>query len=292
MKKRNLTLAILMICLLSVFCLSGCSQASDPTQAAGGETAAQGTQASGETQVEASGDLLEQIQQRGEIIVALEGTWSPWNYHDEAGNLVGYDVEVAQNIAEKLGVTATFVEGNFDGLLAGVSAGRYDIMVNGVNITEERQQQYDFSEPYAYNRAVVIVRGDYDEINSLEDLEGKTTANTITSTYAQLAQQYGAEVTGVDDLNQTMELLLSGRIDATLNSQETYDDYLRAHPDANVKIAVITDTADPVGIPMRMGEETASLREAVNQAIDELREEGVLSELSEKYFGRDISSLS
>ncbi len=291
MKKRNQILAVLMILLLGALCLGGCSQSETQTEAQT-QAAATGAADNGETSAETGGDLLAQIQERGELIVALEGTWSPWNYHDETGNLVGYDVEVAQNIAEKLGVTATFVEGNFDGLLAGVSSGRYDIMVNGVDVTEERQQQFDFSEPYAYNRAVVIVRGDYDEIQSLEDLEGKSTANTITSTYAQLAQQYGAEVTGVDDLNQTMELLLSGRIDATLNSEVTFDDYMRAHPEADVKIAVTTDTADQTAIPMRKGEETASLREAINQALDELREEGVLSELSEKYFGRDISSLS
>lgn len=72
-----------------------------------------------------------------------------------------------------------------------------------------------FPVPYAYNKTAVIVRSDYDEIHSMEDLKGKHTANTISSTYATLAEKYGAEVTGVDDLNQTIELLLSNRIDAT-----------------------------------------------------------------------------
>lgn len=246
---------------------------------------------SGKAQQEAgqTADLLEEIQDRGTITIAMEGTWAPWTYHDENGELVGYDVEVGQLIAEKLGVEPEFVEGEWDGLLAGLDAGRYDMMINGVDVTEERQEAYDFSDPYAYNRTAVIVRGDNTDIQSLEDLDGKSTANTISSTYAELAESYGANVTGVDDLNQTFELLLSGRIDATLNAEVTYYDYMKEHPDADVKIAALTDDASEVAIPFRKGEETDSLREAVNQAIRELRESGQLSELSEKYFGTDIS---
>ena len=219
----------------------------------------------------------------------MEGTWAPWTYHDEDDNLVGYDVEVAQQIAEKLGVKATFVEGEWDGLLAGIDSGRYDIMVNGVDITEERAEKYSFSDPYAYNRTAVIVNSANDEIQSMEDLDGKSTANTISSTYAEVAEKYGATVTGVDDLEQTFELLLSGRIDATLNAEVTYYDYMKAHPDAEIKIACLDPESTKVGIPMKKGDETKTLLEAVNKALGELAEEGTLTELSEKYFGTDIS---
>ncbi|MDE7220009.1 MAG: transporter substrate-binding domain-containing protein [Oscillospiraceae bacterium] len=234
-----------------------------------------------------SGSLLAQIQERGELIVAMEGTWAPWTYHDESGALVGYDVEVARHIAEKLGVSVRFEEGEFDGLLAGVEAGRYDIMVNGVDIDEERSQKYDFTTPYAYNRTAVIVRGDNGDIAAMEDLDGKHTANTITSTYAKLAQQYGAEVTAVDDLNQTFELLFSGRIDATLNAEVSYYDYLKAHPDADVKIACLAPESTQVAIPVPKGE--TELTAAINDALAQLRQDGTLRELSEKYFGTDIS---
>ncbi|MBP1580777.1 MAG: transporter substrate-binding domain-containing protein [Oscillospiraceae bacterium] len=234
-------------------------------------------------------DLLATIKDRGEIIVAMEGTWAPWTYHDENDQLVGYDTEVATLIAEKLGVKATFVEGEWDGLLAGLDAGRYDIMVNGVDITEDRLEKYDFSTPYAYNKTAVIVKSDNTEITSMEDLDGKQTANTISSTYAEVAESYGATVTGVDDLNQTIELLLSGRIDATLNAEVTYYDYMKAHPDAEIKIATLDKDATQVAIPMRKGEESANLLKAINEALAELEAEGKLTELSEKYFGTDIS---
>jgi len=236
-----------------------------------------------------SGDMLARIQAKGEIVAAMEGTWAPWTYHDENDNLVGYDVEVAQKIAEKLGVTAVFAEGEWDGLLAGLDAGRYDIMANGVDITPERAEKYNFSTPYAYNRTAVIVNSDNNDIQSMEDLKGKHTANTISSTYAQVAEGYGAEVTGVDDLVQTFELLFSGRIDATLNAEVTFYDYMRAHPDAALKIAVIADDPTEVAIPVPKGDDSAALLSAINDAIDELRASGELSALSEKYFGTDIT---
>ena len=279
---KNLT-KLTALTLTAALALTACGSTAD--SAAPAESTAD-TAATEET----GGDLLSQIQADGTITVAMEGTWAPWTYHDESDNLVGYDVEVAAKIAEKLGVEPKFVEGEWDGLLAGLDAGRYDIMVNGVDITPERAEKYDFSTPYAYNRTAVITQKDNDSIKTLEDLNGKTTANTISSTYAELAEQYGATVTGVDDLNQTFELLLSDRIDATLNAEVTYYDYMKEHPDANAKIAVLTDDANEVAIPMRKGEETATLRAAIDTAIEEMRADGTLKELSEKYFGTDIST--
>lgn len=268
--KKKLLVCVLALTLLTGT-LVGCSQSKSSNST--DETA----------------DLLAQIQEKGEITIATEGTWSPWTYHDEDDQLVGFDIEVAQAIADKLGVKANFIEGEWDGLLAGVTSGRYDIMANGVEIDEDRTETYDFSTPYAYIRTAIIVRGDNEDINSFEDLDGKTTANTLASTYAKLAESYGATATGVDDLNQTIELLLAGRVDATLNAEVTYYDYIAAHPDANLKIAALTEEASQVAIPMRKGEETATLREAIDKAIDELAADGTLSAISEKYFGSDIT---
>lgn len=234
-------------------------------------------------------DLLEQIQERGKIIVATEGTWAPWTYHDENDDLVGFDVEVAQAIAEKLGVDVEFVEVEWDSIFAGIDSGRYDITCNGVEIDEERQEKYDFSDPYAYMRTAVIVAGDNSEITSFEDLDGKSTANTLQSTYAKLAESYGAEVTPVDDLIQTFELLDSGRIDATLNAEVSYYDYMKEHPEKTFKIAALSEEASYVAVPVRKGSECASLLKAINKAIQELSDEGVLTEISIKYFGNDIT---
>lgn len=308
MKKNTLTKVLLAVSAIGVLGMMGCSgnnrqaqtQASSVSQTQEGTGTQGDTQPEGGTQTQEAGqaseaaqpdDLLSAIQDKGEIVIAMEGTWAPWTYHDEEDQLVGYDVEVGQLIAEKLGVEATFVEGEWDGLLAGLDAGRYDIMINGVEITDDRAEKYDFTDPYAYIRTAIIVDGDNEEITSYEDLEGKNTANTISSTYAELAESYGAQVTGVDDLNQTFELLLSGRIDATLNAEVTYYDYMKAHPEANLKVAALTDEASHVAIPLRKGGESDRLQEAINEALNELNESGELSELSMKYFGSDISQI-
>ena len=111
----------------------------------------------------------------------------------------------------------------------------------------------------------------------------------ISSTYATQAESFGATVTAVDDLNQTIELLLAGRIDATLNAEVMFYDYLNVHPEANIKIATMSDDVERVAIPVRKGDDTASLLKAVNDALSELDASGKLTELSEKYFGTDIS---
>lgn len=234
-------------------------------------------------------DQLAAIKAKGEIVVATEGAWAPWTYHDEQGNLVGFDVEVAKAIADKLGVTATFAETEWDGIFAGLDAGRYDIAANGVEVTDERAEKYNFTTPYGYIRTALIVRGDNDDITSFADLAGKHTANSIASTYMTLAESYGATAVGVDTLDQTIQMVLSGRADATLNAEVSFYDYMAVHPDANIKVVALTDDASRVSIPVRKDEKSASLLEAINQAIAELDEEGELSRISEKYFGKDIT---
>lgn len=258
------------VVVLGLLMLSGCSQEKP-------------------RQTDMGSDLLSAVLAKGELTVALEGTWSPWGYHDESGTLVGYDVEVAQAIADKLGVNVNFVEGEFTGLLAGLEAGRYDVMVNGVEIDDARREKYDFSVPYAYSRIAVIVRADDDSIQSMEDLDGKRTANTLNSTYAAVGERYGAQVTGVDDFIQTIQLLTDGRIDATLNAEESFYDYLKEHPDAPVKIACIDPDSTQVAIPMPKGADSDSLRAAIDEALTGLREDGTLSRLALKYFSTDIS---
>lgn len=243
----------------------------------------------GFTAIAEEGDLLARIQSKGEIVIATEGAWAPWTYHDEDDNLVGFDVEVAQKIAEKLGVKATFVECAWDSIFAGLDAERYDIAANGIEVTDERAEKYNFTTPYGYIRTALIVRGDNEEITSFEDLDGKKTANSIASTYMTLAESYGAEAVGVDTLDQTIEMVLYGRADATLNAEVSFYDYLRVHPDANIKVVALTEEASHVSIPVRKGEDSASLLEAINQAIAELTDSGELSEISIKYFGNDIA---
>ena len=259
MKKISLLLALSLL-----ICLCGCSKP-------------------------ANADQLETIKKNNKMIVAMEGCWSPWTYHDEVTDeLVGYDVEVSKEIAKILGVEVEFVEADFGGLLAGMDSKRYDIVVNGIDVNEERKEKYDFSQPYIYGNTALIVRTDNEDIKSFEDLNGVSTCNSLGSSYAAVAEECGANVSIVPTLAETFELVIRGTCAATLNAEASYKEYMAAHPDAPLKI-VYLETTD-VAIPFRKGSESESFRLAVDDAIKQLRENGKLAELSIKYFGLDLTN--
>lgn len=231
---------------------------------------------------------LKDIQDAGKIRIGLEGDWQPFSYHDESDALVGYDVEVAKAVAEKLGVEADITEAPWDGLLTGLDTGVYDIVVNGVDVTEERQKAFGFSDPYAYDHVDLVTLADNTDIRTFDDLKGRTSANSTGSTYAELGEQYGATVSNVPTLAETMELVLNGTVDATINADTSVQDYLKTTGETRLKVAAQTDDVTEYAIPMKKGSD--SLREAVNDALKQLREDGTLAELSVKYFGADLTN--
>lgn len=260
MKKR--LISVILVTVLA-FCMAACGSASSDQSA------------------------LDRIKKAGKIVIGTEGTYPPMSYHDESGALTGFDVEVGRAVAAELGVEADFVESDWDSLIAGIGTGRFDIVCNDVTPTDERKQTCEFSEPYTYVYHVVITRDDYDEIQSMEDLAGKKTSNTISSTHAQIAQSFGAEVIAVDTFEASIEMVLQERADATINSELVFYDYVNSKPDAGLKIAAYDETPAVTAIPMKKGE--TELCEAINAALEKLRKDGTLSEISNRYFGKDIT---
>ena len=273
MKRRTIISLMGVMAAAGVLGLTGCSSKDTASSTASSATL----------------DKLDSIQKSGKLVVALEGAWQPWSYHDSSDTLVGYDVEVSRAIAEKLGVEPEYVESDWDSLFAGLDAGRYDMVCNGVEVTEERAKTYAFTTPYGYIHTALAVRKDNEDIHSFEDLKGKTTANSLASTYMELAESYGATVQGIDTLEETIQLLTAGRIDATLNADVSFYDYLNVHPEADFKLVAQTAEASHVAIPVLKSEDTAYL-DALNTAIEELRADGTLKTLSENFFGLYISS--
>ena len=145
MKKRNLFInAVLALTL--VVGVTGCASNKKQESNAGSQTTTK--------------NLLETIKSNGKIRIGTEGTYAPFTFHDKSGNLTGFDVDIANEIASRLGVKAEFVETKWDGMFAGLDAKRFDAVLNEVSIKPDRQEKYDFSTPYIASRAVLIVRND------------------------------------------------------------------------------------------------------------------------------------
>ena len=277
MKKR--WLAVLAALALTAGLMAGCG--SNGANTDGGNDEAEGSNP-GET------DLLDKIQEAGVIVVGTEGTYSPNSYHDENGDLVGFDVDVARGVADHLGVDIQFVEAEWDSLFASMDSGRVDIVVNEAEYSDERAVKYDFSEPYTYVHGALLVAEDNTDITGFDTLEGKRAAQNLTSSWGQEAEGCGAELVSVDSVAEGIELILSGRADCMLNAETAFYDYMNKHPDAPVKIVAATDTTTSSQIPVPKGNER--LVEAINEALDDMRASGQLAQLSEQYFGADVTS--
>lgn len=230
--------------------------------------------------------LLAAIEEEGVLRIGTEGTYPPFTFHDESGELTGFDVEIAREVAERLGVEAEFLETQWDAMFAGLDAGRFDMIANQVGIREDRLEQYDFSDPYITSAAVLVTRADDTEITAFEDLEGRTTAQSLTSNFADIATSYGAEIEGVEGFSQSAELLVSGRVDALVNDRIAVLDYLNQRPDADIQIAAVHEDASQSGLMFR--EENEELVEAVNEALAAMIEDGTYDEISENWFGENV----
>lgn len=220
--------------------------------------------------------------------VGMEGTYAPYTYHDDSGELTGFEVDVANAIGEKIGYEVEFIEGAWDSLFPALDAGSIDVIMNQVTITEARLETYDFSTPYVYTRPVVIVAADNDEIASFEDLAGKKAAEGLTSNYNELAKSYGAEIVGQDVFALALELVKGGEADAVVNDELTYAYWQVTTGDFDsTKIVAKSDDATSSAVVIQKGRD--ELRDAISAAIDELLADGTIAEISQKYFSIDVS---
>ncbi|GAA2886712.1 amino acid ABC transporter substrate-binding protein [Microbacterium esteraromaticum] len=225
----------------------------------------------------------------GTLTVATEGTYRPFSFHGDGGTgaLTGYDVEIIQAVADKLDLKVEFQETQWDAIFAGLDAGRFDVIANQVTINDEREEKYLFSEPYTVSPGVIVVKDDDDSISSFDDLEGKTAAQSLTSNWNELAKESGAKIEAVEGWAQAVALLRQGRVDATINDKLTFLDYETTDGPTGLKIAAETDEAGEQAFTFT--KDKNALVKAVDGALDELRADGTLAEISEKYFGEDVT---
>lgn len=237
-----------------------------------------------------SGSLIERINNKGVITVGTEGTYAPFTYHDASGKLTGYDVEVTCAIAAKLGVKVAFNETNWDSMLAGLKAGRFDLVANQVALTSpERQAQFDKAEPYSWSGPAMMAREGETRFKSLADIKGFKAAQTLSSNYGEEAKKAEAEIVPVDGMAQALTLVQQQRADLTLNDALSFLDYLKKTPNSGLQIVWTAGAEDKKGAGLVANKGNDEALAKISSAVKELQADGTLKKLGEQFFGKDVS---
>jgi cystine transport system substrate-binding protein len=234
-------------------------------------------------------DLLDEIKANDTLKVGIEGTYPPFNYQDESGQLTGFEVDFANALAKQLGVKAEFQPTKWDGILAALESKRLDVVINQVTISEERKQKYDFSTPYTVSGIQALTRkADADSIKSPADLAGKKVGVGLGTNYEQWLKENvpQADIRTYDDDPTKFQDLNVGRIDVILVDRLAAFEMVEKTGD---RLAVAGDafSRQESGIALRKG--NPQLLAAIDAAIAKLRADGTLKQLSEKWFKTDVT---
>lgn len=266
------------LALLSAFALAAC-----------GSNA--GENASEKSDESLSETRWEQIEEKGVLKVATSGTLFPSSYHGEDNELTGYEIEVVKEIAKRLDLEVEFMEMGVDGMLTAVQSGQVDAAANGFDINPKRQEDYLFADPYKYSFGGLVVRtSDQSGIETMEDWKGKKAAGGATTTYMALAKQLGAEPVTYD--NATNDIFFrdvaSGRTDFIPNDYYVSNTAVQKFADLGVKMSDLKYNPSEQGIVL--SKDDSSLKEKIDPILADLKEEGVLTALSQQFFGgEDVS---
>lgn len=258
--------------------ITGCGTSTTPAQ----------PEQSGASNGEASTqNLLEKVKAEGKLAIGTEGTYAPFTFHDQSGKLTGYDVDVITEVAKRLGVEPVFQETQWDAMFAGLDAKRFDVIANQVGIKPDRQEKYDFSQPYSVSRAVLVTHKDNNTVKDFSDIKGLKAGQSMTSNYADMARELGAEIVAVDNFNNAIDLISTKRVDVVINDNLSVLDFLKQKPNTPIKIVKENQEGVPCAFMFRKGSD--ELVQEIDKVLESMKQDGTLKQISQKWFGKDIS---
>lgn len=226
-------------------------------------------------------DSLARVQANGKLVVATDDTYPPLEWNQD-GQIVGFDIDLMTEICRRLGVEAQFESSKWDSLLTGLAGGQYDAVISSMNITPERQQQADFVE-YARWAQVIVTEPSNSSISTLDDLKGKHIAVQVATTSEAVARSIeNAEVTCFESFDTTFMELMNHRVDAIIVDEPVAMYYQAKSPDAFAIVGTAIER-EPVGIALKKGSD--SLREAMEQALQDMQDDGTYDQIFAKWFG-------
>lgn len=269
----------LLILVALIVVLSGCDNTSDSKTESGNDEMRKDKR-------------WEEIQEAGEVVAGTSGTLFPASYYEEGSDsLTGHSVEVMREIAERLDLNISFEIMGTDSMMPAIQSGRVDVAINDIEPTEKRKEEFNFSDPYKYSYTTMVVRKDDNSgINTLEDLQGKKAGGAATTVYSQIAEHFGAGVVTYGNAPNEAYLrdVHNGRTDVVINDYylqkfgiaEFPEFDIHLHPDLKFR-----PTEQAIALPKNADQ----LTEEINNVLQEMRDDGTLSELAIQFFEEDAS---
>lgn len=234
----------------------------------------------------------EEIQKTGSLKVATSGTLFPQSYHNDDNELTGYDVEIIKEIAKRLELEVDFVEMNVDGMLAAIDSGQIDVAGYSIEKDSKNAEKFLYTTTHKYSFSSMVVRQSDDSgIKSLEDLKGKKAAGASTTSYMKVAKKFGAELVIYDNVTNDVYLqdVANGRTDVILNDFYLQTMATKALPDIPVKVLEgLYYNPSEANFALKL--DNTTLQAKMNEALEDMRQDGTLTKLSEQFFaGEDVS---
>jgi len=233
-------------------------------------------------------NTLAEIKEKGEITIGLDDTLPPMEYRNEKNELVGFDIDFANALSKELGVKVKFVPSAWDGIIPGLDAKRFDIILSSMNVTDERKKKVDFVEYFGVGQVLTVKAGNPLNIKTIDDLKGKNVGVQLGSTGETAVKSIDGikEVKKYDLTTDVFNDMGLGRVDAGVVGEMIGRYYMTTKPGV-FEVAGEAFNVQPMGIAVRKGD--TELRESLQEAVETLESNGTLSDISQKWFGSDIT---
>lgn len=244
--------------------------------------------ACGSSTSKTSSTYKDELVTKDTLTVGLEGTYAPYSYRKN-NKLVGFEVDMGKALAKQMGVKVQFKPTKWDSLIAGLGAGKFDVVLNNITQTPERKKSYLFSDVYAYSHYVLISPTNK-PLTKVSQINGKKFGQSTGSDNATKAKKFGANVVPVEQFSTILDMIKDGRLDGTVNSLPSWYAYKADNATTGLTMTELpSDQAAPAKISGLLNKKDPKLQARMNKAIKALQKDGTLKKLSEKYFGTDIT---
>ena len=285
MKKK--IVSVILCAAMATTVLAGCGSSNTASTDAAAEETTEDVEAEATTEEAEDAEAAEEATDAAEVTTVEPGvltmgtnaTFPPYEYKD-GDDVVGIDAEIAQALADKLGLKVKIVDMDFDSLIASVQSGKIDMSLAGMTVTEERKQNVDFTDSYATGVQVIIVKEDSD-IASADDLEGKLIGvQQGTTGHLYCADDFGEEnVIPYANGATAVQALLQGKVDCVVIDQEP----AKAFVEANAGLKILETAYTTEDYAAAVSKDNPALTAALNSALQELKDDGTIQGILDKY---------